>query len=161
MENLYANVPRDLTRVKSKVFLNLTRRQILCFGAAILLGLPLFFMIKKPLGVSAASFMMIAVMLPFFFLAMYEKNGRTAEAVLRSYIRTRFTRPKKRIYQTDNVYAAAVRAADVRKEVRRIVSVSQQKGGFRRNRRKKAGRKRTDGKGKERGGIAGKKGEKA
>ena len=47
LDNLYANVPRDLTRVKSKLFLNLTRRQILCFGAAVLVGLPSFFLIRK------------------------------------------------------------------------------------------------------------------
>lgn len=29
----YIPVPRDLTRVKTKVFFNLTKRQLLCFGA--------------------------------------------------------------------------------------------------------------------------------
>ena len=141
MDNLYASVPRDLTRVKSKVFLNLTKRQLLCFGAAVLVGLPLFFFTKKHAGVSVATFVMIAVMLPFFLLAMYEKNGQNAETILMHYIRARFLRPKKRIYQTDNVYAAAIRAADVREEVRRIVSVSQKRGGTRRDRKHKADRK--------------------
>ena len=144
MENLYANVPRDLSRVKSKVFLNLTRRQLICFGAAIAIGLPLFFLVKRNANVTAASFVMIAVMLPFFFLAMYEKNGQKAEVIFRHYVRARFIRPKKRIYQTDNVYAAAVRAADVRKEVRRIVSVSHQKGGADRKSGKKVKQKRKE-----------------
>jgi hypothetical protein len=138
MENLYANVPRDLTRVKSKVFLNLTRRQLLCFGAAILIGLPLFFFVRKGAGTTAGSFVMIAVMLPFFFLAMYERNGYPAEVVMRHFVSARFGRPKKRIYQTDNVYAAAERAARVRKEVNRIVTVSQEEGG--KNRRGKQNR---------------------
>ena len=120
MENLYANVPRDLTRVKSKVFLNLTKRQLVCFGAAILIGLPLFFLTRKTIGTSTASFLMISVMIPFFFLAMYEKNGYPMEVIVRHYINARFRRPKKRVYQTDNVYAAAERAALVRKEVNRI-----------------------------------------
>ncbi len=68
MENLYANVPRDLTRVKSKLFLNLTKRQILCFGAAILVGLPLFFLLRKTGNTTLAAMTMILVMLPFFFL---------------------------------------------------------------------------------------------
>ena len=140
MENLYANVPRDLTRVKSKVFLNLTRRQLLCFGAAILIGLPLFFFVRKGAGTTAGSFVMIAVMLPFFFLAMFERNGYPAEVVMRHFVSARFGRPRKRIYQTDNVYAAAERAAHVRKEVNRIVAVSQNEGGKSRRRKKKSDR---------------------
>ena len=121
MDNLYANVPRDLTRVKSKLFLNLTRRQILCFGAAVLVGLPSFFLIRKTGNTTLAAMCMIFIMLPFFFLAMYEKNGYPMEVIVRHYINARFRRPKKRVYQTDNVYAAAERAALVRKEVNRIV----------------------------------------
>ena len=58
LDNLYANVPRDLTRVKSKLFLNLTKRQILCFGAAILVGLPLFFLIRKTGNMTLAAMTM-------------------------------------------------------------------------------------------------------
>lgn len=109
LENLYANVPRDLTRVKSKLFLNLTRRQILCFGAAILVGLPLFFLMKKTGNVTLASMVMILVMLPFFFFAMYERNGQPLEVILRHYINARFKRPKIRRYQTENTYRKALR----------------------------------------------------
>ena len=42
----YIPVPRDLTRVKTKVFFNLTKRQLLCFGAAALIGVPIFFLVK-------------------------------------------------------------------------------------------------------------------
>ena len=31
----YISVPRDLTKVKSKVAFNLTKRQLLCFGTVI------------------------------------------------------------------------------------------------------------------------------
>ncbi|MBR2575712.1 MAG: PrgI family protein, partial [Firmicutes bacterium] len=30
----YVNVPKDLTKVKSKVLFNLTKRQLVCFGMA-------------------------------------------------------------------------------------------------------------------------------
>ena len=143
MENLYANVPRDLTRVKSKIFLNLTRRQLLCFGGAILIGLPLFFFVRRRAGTTAGSFVMIAVMLPFFFLAMYERNGYPAETVARHFVRARVRRPGKRIYRTDNVYAAAERAAYVRKEVNRIVTVSQKESGkYGKKRKGRGGRKK-------------------
>lgn len=34
----YISVPRDLTKVKSKVMFNLTKRQLICFGMAVLIG---------------------------------------------------------------------------------------------------------------------------
>ena len=43
----YIPVPRDLTRVKSKILFNLTRRQLICFGIAALIGVPSFFFIKS------------------------------------------------------------------------------------------------------------------
>ena len=110
MENLYANVPRDLTRVKSKLFLNLTKRQILCFGAAILVGLPLFFLLRKTGNTTLAAMTMILVMLPFFFLAMYEKNGQPLEVILRHFVTARFKRPQVRKYQTENAFCRKFRS---------------------------------------------------
>ena len=68
----YVTVPKDLTKVKSKVALNLTKRQLVCFGAAAVVGVPLFFLIKDSVPQSAATFIMVLVMLPFFMLAMYD-----------------------------------------------------------------------------------------
>ena len=64
----YIPVPRDLTRVKTKVFFNLTKRQLLCFGAAALIGVPIFFLVKATGNVSLAALSMMIVMLPLFFL---------------------------------------------------------------------------------------------
>lgn len=55
----YIPVPRDLTRVKSKVFFNLTKRQLICFGAAALIGVPFFFFLKSFGNVSLAAFLML------------------------------------------------------------------------------------------------------
>ena len=78
----YISVPRDLTKVKSKVMFNLTKRQLICFGLAALLGVPSFFLIKQFAAVSAAAIGMMVIMMPFFFLAMYEKNGQHLEVIL-------------------------------------------------------------------------------
>ena len=69
----YISVPRDLTRVKSKVFLNLTKRQCICFGTAVLIGVPSFFLLREYGGNSLSTLGMMTPMLPLFFLAMYEK----------------------------------------------------------------------------------------
>ena len=117
----YVRIHKDLAQVKSKVFLNLTARQLICFGSGILVGLPLFFVLNKLLPSSAAAVIMICVMMPFFLFGLYEKNGQPLEKVLHYYIQSRFIRPKKRPYRTDNAYTALVRQAKLEKEVNRIV----------------------------------------
>ena len=72
----YVTVPKDLSKIKTKVFFGLTKRQLICFTPAVLLGVPLFFLLKESAGNSTATLCMMMVMLPFFLLAMYEKNGQ-------------------------------------------------------------------------------------
>ena len=117
----YIPVPRDLTRVKSKVFFNLTKRQLVCFGAAALIGVPSFFLLKRTGNVSLAALGMIIIMLPLFFLAMYEKDGQPLEVIAGHFIQAKFIRPKVRPYQTNNYYDALVRQYQLEKEVERIV----------------------------------------
>jgi hypothetical protein len=100
----YTNIPSDISRVKSKLALNLSKRQLICFGAAALIGIPMYFLTFRVIGNSVAAMLMIGLMLPFFFLAMYEKDGMPAEIVLRNVIRVRFLWPGKRPYVTENLY---------------------------------------------------------
>ena len=118
----YIPVPRDLTRVKTKVFFNLTKRQLICFGTAAIIGLPSFFLLKALGNVSLASLGMIVVMLPLFLLAIYEKDGQPLEVIAKHFIETRFIRPKIRPYQTNNYYAALMRQHQLEQEVNAIVS---------------------------------------
>ena len=92
----YISVPRDLTKVKSKVMFNLTKRQLICFGAAALIGVPFFFLIKSIASTSTAAIGMMVIMMPFFFLAMYEKNGQHMEVLLKHLIEATYIRPKYR-----------------------------------------------------------------
>ena len=46
----YVPVPKDLTKVKTKVMFNLTKRQLICFTGGALIGVPLFFLLRKPTG---------------------------------------------------------------------------------------------------------------
>ena len=75
----YVPVPKDLTKIKTKVAFNLTKRQLVCFGGGALIGVPLFFLLKGPVGTSTAAMCMMVVMLPFFLFAMYEKHGQPLE----------------------------------------------------------------------------------
>ena len=117
----YVSIPKDLNTVKTKVLFNLTKRQLVCFGCGAAIGVPLFFLTKAHTGVSTAAICMILVMLPFFLLAMYERNGQPLEKILRNIIRVCFLRPKQRPYETNNFYAVLERQADLDEEVYQIV----------------------------------------
>lgn len=67
-------VPKDLSGIKTKVALNLTKRQIICFSGAAVAGIPLYFLTKGLIGTSAASLLMMGAMLPFFFLRCMRKR---------------------------------------------------------------------------------------
>ena len=123
----YVPVPKDLSKVKTKVAFNLTKRQIVCFAAALLFGLPLFFLLKDSTGTSLASMAMIAVMLPCFLFAMYEKHGQPLEVVVKNIIQTKFIAPKERPYRTDNFYSVLERQRKLEKEVSAIVKRTNKK----------------------------------
>ena len=117
----YVPVPKDLTKVKTKVAFNLTKRQLICFTGGALIGVPLFFLLRGPVGSSAAAMCMMLVMLPFFMLAMYEKHGQPLEKIVGNIIRVTVIRPKQRPYKTNNFYAALERQANLDEEVYDIV----------------------------------------
>ena len=117
----YVTVPKDVSKVKTKVLFNLTKRQLICFGGGLLIGVPLFFLTKNSLGNTMSTLLMIFAMVPAFLLAMYEKNGQHLEVILRNMNRSVFLRPKKRLYKTNNFYAVIERQNNLDKEVYRIV----------------------------------------
>lgn len=121
----YVPTPRDLSKVKSKILFNLTKRQLLCFGAAALVGLPVFFALKATGNISLAALGMMFVMLPLFFLAMYEKDGQPLEVIAKQFYEAKFVRPKVRTYQTNNLYELLMKQHQVEKEVYDIVFYSE------------------------------------
>ena len=101
----YVNVPNDLSKIKTKVAFNLTKRQLVCFGGVALVGIPAYLLTRGAIGNTGAMFVMLGVMLPAFLLAMYERDGLPFEKVVRNIIRAKFTRPGIRPYKTQNIYA--------------------------------------------------------
>ena len=112
----YVPIPKDLTKVRQKLILNLTKRQVI-----------FFFLTKNALPGSMATFLMIFAMMPFFALGLYEKNGEPLEAVLRHIIESRYLRPRRRIYQTQNIYALLEKQAQLENEVKAIAQGNKQK----------------------------------
>ena len=91
----FVPVPKDLNRVKTKVMFNLTKRQLICFSIAAAVGVP----------ISTAAMLMVVIMLPFIFFALYEKDGQPAEKYLYHIVQSMFIRDKVRPYRTNSLYA--------------------------------------------------------
>lgn len=111
-------VPKDLSGIKTKVAMNLTKRQIICFGSAAALGVPFYILTKGVLGTEVAALLMVAIMLPFFFLAMYEKDGFPAEKILYFMLRQKILTPGIRPYKSENIHKQLEEREKLKKEVR-------------------------------------------
>ena len=100
----YVNVPNDLSKIKTKLAFNLTKRQLICFGIAAVIGIPTYLYTRSAIGNTGAMLLMIVLMLPCFLMAMYERDGLPFEKVARNIVRTRFLWPTVRPYKTENLY---------------------------------------------------------
>ena len=111
-------VPKNLSGIKTKVAMNLTKRQLICFGGAAAVGIPFYLFTKGVLGTQASALIMVALMLPSFFLAMYEKDGFPAEKILYFMLRQKILTPGIRPYKSENLYKQLEEREKLKKEVR-------------------------------------------
>ena len=138
----FVPVPKDLTRVKSKVAFNLTKRQLICFGGGALVGIPTYVLTRGLLGNDTAVVLMIGLMLPFFLFGIYEKDGQPLERVLGHFIRARFLVPRTRPYRTENMYAALERQNKNEMEAKAVANKAAKNTGKKSVHSKKAARNR-------------------
>ena len=43
----YVNVPNDLSKIKTKIAFNLTKRQLICFGIGAAIGIPTYLLTRS------------------------------------------------------------------------------------------------------------------
>lgn len=99
----YVSIPKDLNDIKEKFIIGLTKRQVICFGIGLAVGVPVFFLTRAALGMSGAIFAMGACAAPAILCGLYRKNGVFLEKQAK-YMREYFTRPRKRYYRTTNIF---------------------------------------------------------
>ena len=100
----YVPVPNDLSKIKTKMAFNLTKRQLICFGIAAIIGIPTYLFVRGAVGNMGAMLLMIVIMLPCFLMAMYERDGLPFEKVVRNIVYSCFLHPTNRPYKTENFY---------------------------------------------------------
>lgn len=99
----YVKIPKDLNDIKEKFIMGFTKRQVICFGIGLVIGLPVFFLTRTALGMSGAIFAMGACAAPAILCGLYRKNGVFLEKKVK-FIFEFFTRPRKRYYKTTNIF---------------------------------------------------------
>ncbi len=103
--------------MRTKVLFSLTKRQLICFGLGGAAAFPVYLLTKGALGVTGASLCLMAVILPFFFAALFERDEKPLEVWLRDMVTATFLRPRKRPYASINFYDLPARE-DERRESR-------------------------------------------
>jgi len=93
----YVPIPKDLKKVKTKVAFNLTRRQLIGFTLAGLVGIPVYLFMRKFMPNDIAILFLIVSTLPIFFVTLFEKDGLTFEKHFKHIYLHKFYQPQKRV----------------------------------------------------------------
>ncbi|HDX1004923.1 TPA: PrgI family protein [Pasteurella multocida] len=93
----YVPIPKDLKKVKTKVAFNLTKRQLIGFSIAGLVGIPVYLFMRKVVPNDIAVICLIVSTLPIFFITLFEKDGLTFERYFKYIYLHKFYQPKKRV----------------------------------------------------------------
>ena len=93
----YVPIPKDLNKVKTKVAFNLTKRQLIGFTLAGLVGIPVYLFMRKFVPNDIAVIFLIVSTLPIFFITLFEKDGLTFEKYFKYIYLHKFYQPQKRV----------------------------------------------------------------
>ena len=93
----YVPIPKDLNKVKTKVAFNLTKRQLIGFSVAGLVGIPVYIFTRKYLPNDIAVILLIISTLPIFFATLFEKDGLPFEKYFNHIYLHKFYQPMKRV----------------------------------------------------------------
>lgn len=93
----YVQIPKDLKRVKTKVAFNLTKRQLIGFLVAGVVGLGTFFLVRNVLPNQLSIFALVLAAFPIFFVTMYEKDGMHFEEMFRHLYNHKYHQPHERV----------------------------------------------------------------
>ena len=117
---LKVDMVKDPTKVKAKFIGSFTKRQVVCYGLAALIGIPFYLMTKDTIGKETAALFMVALMFPFIIASMYEKDGLPAERYFYRFFLWKFIRPVKRTYRKENRFERDAKRKKMEEEVMKL-----------------------------------------
>lgn len=95
--NFVVAIPKELKHVKAKLFMGLTKRQLIGFGLAIALSVPTFILFKN-ISIDLAMFSLFLVATPIIFGTMYQKDNMKSETWLKLFLEYKYLHLPKRYY---------------------------------------------------------------
>lgn len=108
----YVPVPKDLDKIKTKVAFNLTKRQLIGFAVAALIGIPVYLTVKKYLPNDISLIFLLIFTFPVFYITFFDKDGLTFEKYFKYFYLHKFYQPQKRVRK--EVYLEEKRKANAK-----------------------------------------------
>lgn len=108
----YVPVPKDLDKIKTKVAFNLTKRQLIGFAVAALIGIPVYLTVKKYLPNDISLIFLLIFTFPVFYITFFDKDGLTFEKYFKYFYLHKFYQPRKRVRK--EVYLEEKRKANAK-----------------------------------------------
>lgn len=96
--NFVVSIPKELKNVKAKLFMGLTKRQLIGFSIAIGVSVPVFMFLKR-FNIDVAMYGLFFTATPIIFGTIYTKDGMTAETWVKLYLEYRFLNLPKRYFK--------------------------------------------------------------
>ena len=102
----YIKLPSDIGKIKNKVAVGMTARQLICIGSGLATATPTMLAFRAALELenNMALVVLMVTLAPFAILAFYEKDGLFFEDVMRHRLRKMFYYPRRRVYKQENRY---------------------------------------------------------
>lgn len=100
--NFVVSVPKELKKIKSKLFFGLTKRQLIGFGSAIAIGLIVFFFFREISNLDIAMYALFVAVAPIFFITIYTKDGMPAEKWIKLILEYKYLNPLKRTFKINS-----------------------------------------------------------
>lgn len=97
--NFVVSIPKELKKIKSKLFFGLTKRQLIGFGTAIAVGLAVFLLVKELVNIDIAMYALFIAVAPIFFITIYTKDGMPAEKWIKLILEYKYLNPLKRTFR--------------------------------------------------------------
>lgn len=123
--NFVVSIPKELKTIKSKLFLGLTKRQLIGFGIAIGIGIPVFLIIKN-FSLDIAMYALFFVAVPIIFCTIFTKDGMPAETWIKLILEYNYLHPQRRYFKVSkrNRGLAEERKMLNGKKIRKTESIS-------------------------------------
>lgn len=108
-------IPKDIRKYESKLIGPFTTRQAVCFVGGAVIAVPVFNICRQMGAFDLGSLLAICIFLPFILCGWVKVYGMTFEQFFQTFLYSEYLAPKKRKYQTENIWDLPENKIDIYK----------------------------------------------